>query len=127
LLGAAQSLVLSLVLYFLSPWILQVWTHGAIEFAPTLMLLMLLYAAVAGIWHIPRVLLMSTNQHIDLSHWSILTAVLSVGLAWFLGNQLHLNGVVAAMLVSEFLIAIICTAQAYNVVILSNLTKTAPQ
>lgn len=116
LLGAAQALLLSLVLYFLSPWMLQVWTHGAIEFVPSLMLLMLLYAAVGGIWHIPRVLLMATNQHVSLAYWSILAGVLSVGLAWLMGSELRLNGVGAAMLVSELFIAIVCSWLAYSAV-----------
>ena len=108
LLGAAQSLLLSLVIYFISPWMLRIWTHGAIEFVPALMLLMLLYAAIGGIWHIPRVLLMATNQHINLAYWSLASGLLTVGLAWLLGNAFHLNGVVTAMLTSELFIAIVC-------------------
>lgn len=109
LLGATQSLLLSLVLYFLSPWLLQVWTHGAIEFVPSLMLLMLLYAAVSGIWHVPRVLLMATNQHAALAYWSILAAAVCVALAWLLGTQMQLDGVGAAMLLSELFIACVCS------------------
>jgi O-antigen/teichoic acid export membrane protein len=109
LLGAAQSLLLSLLLYFLSPWLLRLWTHGAIEFVPSLMLLMLMYAAVSGIWHIPRVLLMATNQHAALAYWSILAAAVCVALAWMLGAQLQLGGVGAAMLLSELFIASVCS------------------
>lgn len=127
LLSAAQALLLSLILYFLSPWLLQVWTRGAIEFDPSLMQLMLLYAAVAGIWHVPRVLLMATNQHIGLSQWSIVAAVLSVGLSWLLGSQFQLNGIGAAMLVSELFIAIICSFQAYSAITSSRLTTAVPQ
>lgn len=117
LLGAAQSLFLSLVIYFVSPWLLQVWTHGAIEFVPLLMLLMLLYAAVAGTWHIPRVLLMATNQHINLAYWSLATGVLAVGLAWLMGSAFHLNGVATAMLMSELFIAIVCAWLAYKAIL----------
>jgi O-antigen/teichoic acid export membrane protein len=125
LLGAAQSLLLSLVLYFLSPWLLQVWTHGAIEFIPPLMLLMLLYAAVGGIWHIPRVLLMATNQHVGLAYWSILAGLLCVGLAWLMGSELQLNGVGAAMLTSELFIATVCAGLAYRATTHKLHTKTA--
>ncbi len=127
LIGAVQSLLLSLVLYFFSPWLLQVWTHGAIEFEPTVMLLMLLYSAVAGIWHIPRVLLMATNQHIGLTQWSITAAVLCVGLAWLLGNQFQLNGIVAAMLASELFVAVICYLQAYRAVRFRSLSIAVSQ
>jgi O-antigen/teichoic acid export membrane protein len=125
LLSAAQALLLSLMLYFLSPWLLQVWTHGAIEFVPSLMLLMLLYATVGGIWHIPRVLLMATNQHVGLAYWAILTGLLCVGLAWLMGSQLQLNGVGAAMLTSELFIACACAWLAYRAITHKLNTKTA--
>lgn len=127
LLSAAQSLLLSLILYFLSPWLLRIWTHGAIEFIPSLMVLMLLYAAVGGIWHIPRVLLMATNRHVSLAYWSILAGMLCVGLAWLMGRELQLNGVGAAMLVSELFIAIVCSLLAYSAVTDNNKTKAVAQ
>jgi len=108
-LGAAQSFFLSLILYYLSTWLLKIWTHGAIEFVPSLMLLMLLYAAVGGAWHIPRVFLMATNQHVDLAYWSIAAGAFSVAAAWLLSSSMHLNGVALAMMVSEFIIASVCT------------------
>jgi O-antigen/teichoic acid export membrane protein len=124
LLGAAQALLLSLVLYFLSPWMLRVWTHGAIEFVPSMMLMMMLYAAVSGIWHIPRVLLMATNQHMALASWSILAGLLLVGLSWLMGSEFRLNGIGAAMLVSELSIAIVCTCLAYSAVNDNTRTQT---
>ena len=127
LLGAAQSLLLSLILYFLSPWLLRIWTHGAIEFIPSLMVLMSLYAAVGGIWHIPRVLLMATNQHVSLAYWSILAGMLSVGLAWLMGRELQLNGVGVAMLMSELFIAIVCSFLAYSAITDNNKTKAVAQ
>ncbi len=127
LLGVAQSLFLSLVIYFMSPWLLRIWTHGAIQFVPSLMLLMLLYAAVGGIWHIPRVLLMATNQHINLAYWSLAMAVLTVGLAWLMGSAFHLNGVVTAMLTSELFIAIVCAWLAYGAMTDNLDRKVVPQ
>lgn len=115
MLGTAQAISLSLLLYFFAPWILRTWTHGAIDFSPTLMLLMLVYAAIGGIWHVPRVLLMAINQHISLANWSIAVGALSVGLAWMLGNKLAIDGVAVAMILSEVAIATICTWLAINV------------
>lgn len=115
LLGSVQSLVLSLVIYFLSPWLLQLWTHGAIEFVPSLMFLMLLYAAVGGIWHIPRVMLMASNQHVGLAYWSLAAGGLTVGMAWLLGKAYQVNGVAIAMLASELFIAIVCIWLVYAV------------
>jgi O-antigen/teichoic acid export membrane protein len=113
-LSATQALLLSVVLYLLSPWLLQIWTRGAIEHVPTLMALMMIYAAVGGIVHVPRVLLMATNQHAGIASWSIIVSVLSIGLAWMIGTVLELNGISAAMLASEFLMAVVCSWLAYN-------------
>ncbi|MGA2638052.1 lipopolysaccharide biosynthesis protein [Methylocella sp.] len=112
LLSAAQSIALSLVLYFISPWLLRIWTHGRIEFVPSVMVWLLAYAAVSGVWHVPRILLMATNQHISLAGWSLATGVLAVALAWLLGMLWQINGVGAAMLISESFIAAICVTLA---------------
>jgi O-antigen/teichoic acid export membrane protein len=119
LLGIAQSVMLSLALYFVSPLLLKYWTHGAIAFVPQLMILMLLYAAAGGAWHIPRVFLMATNQHTDLAYWSLTAGILSVGMAWLIGKVYDLNGVAVAMLVSEIFIAMVC-------VLLASRTMTHP-
>jgi polyferredoxin len=91
------------------------------------MLLMLLYAAVGGLWHIPRVLLMATNQHVGLAYWSILAGMLSVGLAWLMGRELQLNGVGVAMLMSELFIAIVCSLLAYSAVTDNDKKKAVAQ
>lgn len=120
LLSALQALILSGILYFLAPWMLAIWTHQHIEFVPSLMLLMLLYAFVAGVWHIPRVLLMATNQHVGLAYWVLAASALSIALAWVfqgtLNGALQLNGVALAMLLSEIFIAIVCAWLAYQVI-----------
>jgi len=78
---------------------------------------MLVYAAIAGAWHVPKVLLMATNQHIDLSYWAVFAAALSVLLAFILSVRLHLNGIVIAMLLSELFVAIICLFLVYKVIL----------
>ena len=52
-LGMLVAIGLSFVLYPISAWLLEVWTHGAIEHHSVLMILMLAYAAVSGVWHVP--------------------------------------------------------------------------
>ena len=108
LLGAGIAALFSPILYAVSPWLLTIWTHGRIEFRPNLMALLLVYAAIGGVWHVPRVLLMSTNRHVGLSGWSLATGFVCVGLAWLLGQQWQSQGVAAAMLMSEFFIAAVC-------------------
>lgn len=108
LVGVAQAVLLSAVLYPLAPWLLMQWTHGAIAYIPSLMACMLLYAAIAGSWHIPRVLMMATNQHSDIATWSIVCAAITVVLAWLLGQTQEVNGVALGMLLGEAAIALIC-------------------
>jgi O-antigen/teichoic acid export membrane protein len=108
-LGAIGSIAFSVLLYFVSPWLLQVWSHGHIAFQSGPMLLLLAYAAIGGLWHVPRTLLLSTNQHIGLAQWSLAGALLSVGAAYLLESSIGLQGVCLAMLVSELFMAAICT------------------
>lgn len=108
LLGALQALSLSFILYFVSPWLLRIWTHGQIEFSRSLMVWMLAYAAVGGIWHIPRILLLSTNQHVGLAGWSIAIGALAIAFAWVFGTLWQIDGIGAAMFVSETIIALVC-------------------
>jgi O-antigen/teichoic acid export membrane protein len=127
LLGALQALLLSAMLYVAAPFLLRIWSNNSIKFEPSLMLLMLLYAAVAGVWHVPRVLLMATNQHVGLAYWALAAAMLCVGLAWLLAATLQLNGVVVAMLLSELFIAIACAWLAYAALTDSHLRKAILQ
>jgi hypothetical protein len=98
----------SLLLYFVSPWLLHVWTHGLIEFDRSLMVLLLAYAAICGSWHIPCILLLATNQHVGLAGWSLAASGLAVLLAWLFGQTWGVEGIAAAMLVSEIFIALVC-------------------
>jgi O-antigen/teichoic acid export membrane protein len=116
LLAGLQAVFLSLVLYFISPWLLKIWTHDAVRFESSLMLIMLVYAAVGGVWHIPRVLLMATNQHVNLAFWTLLSAFLSVGFSWLFGHIFDLPGVAAAMVICELFIAVICVYLASNLI-----------
>jgi O-antigen/teichoic acid export membrane protein len=115
LLGAAQAVALSAILYFISPWLLEIWTHGRIAFDAGLMVWLLVYAAVGGIWHVPRVFLMATNQHVGLAGWSLAASGVSVVLAWAFGRWWGIDGVAAAMLVSELCVAVVCVYLAHRV------------
>ena len=123
LLGAIQAILLSLMLYFLAPWLLMIWTHATIKFVPELMALMLVYALIVGVWHIPRVLLASTNQHVNLAYWALFVGILSVGLSWLLGHIFDLSGVVIAMIISELLIGLVCIFLANSVILKNKLEK----
>ncbi|MBH1986176.1 MAG: hypothetical protein I8H76_02485 [Burkholderiales bacterium] len=108
MLGAAGSAALSLILYFAAPLLLELWSHGQIPFQAWPMLILLGYAAIAGTWHVPRVLLLSTNQHIGLAQWSLVGAVVAMGAAYLLQGPMGIEGVCLAMLASELLMAVVC-------------------
>ena len=113
MIGIFQATGMSVILYFISPFLLALWTHGRIQFIPDLMLLMLIYAAIGGIWHVPRSLLMAINQPMQIAQWSLIIGVLVVILAWWFGQYWMLNGVALAMIVSELIIALVATRLAY--------------
>ncbi len=108
LLGAGIAVGLSVILYLIGPWLLKAWTRGAIEFEPVLMGMLLAYATVAGVWHVPRTLLMATNQHLDLARWSLAAGAAVLALALLTGRTLGLQGIGLAMLITEAAMAAIC-------------------
>ena len=65
--GMVVCVGFSAVLYLVAPWLIGVWTHGRIQIQPALLGCLLVYATVAGIWNVPRVLLMACNQHMGLA------------------------------------------------------------
>ena len=102
----------SAVLYLVAPWLIQIWTHGRISIQPALLACLLVYAAVAGIWNVPRVLLMACNQHMGLAPWFLALSSAMLVLAYGLAHAVGLSGVALAMLVAEGVIAAICLQQA---------------
>lgn len=115
-LGLWISVGLSGVLYLTGPLLLRLWTNGAIAFDPALMSLLLAYAAVCGSWHVPRVLLMATNQHIGLAQWSLLAACLAFALSYLLGTVVGISGIGLGMLIAESAIALLCAVLAHRLV-----------
>jgi len=116
LLGIFLAVSLSVVLYFSAPLLLRLWTHGKIGYQAPLMLLMLAYAAVSGAWYVPRMLLMSTNEHTRLAFWSLTISAISLVVAAALCRPWKLEGLVTAMMLSEVALAIICARLAENLV-----------
>jgi len=108
LLGALQAVFLSSALYFTSPWLLKNWTHNEIHFESSLMLLMLVYATISGIWHVPRILLMSTNQHVKLSFYTLFACSFSFIFSCLFSQFYGLSGVIVGMVLGELAIALIC-------------------
>ena len=94
----------ALLVFAVSPYLLEAWTHGKIPFTATSMALFLLYAAVCSATQVPRVVLMSINRHAGLAAQSLLAAVVSLGVAWLAWRSAGMAGVVGAMLLGEALV-----------------------
>ena len=116
MIGLAQAIGLSTLLYFISPWLLNFWTHGQIKFISDLMLIMLVYAAIGGVWHVPRGLLMAINQPMKLAQWTLLAGIGVIPLTWWFGHYWQLQGVAMAMVFSELFIAVICIKLAHDAI-----------
>jgi O-antigen/teichoic acid export membrane protein len=106
--GMGSSVALSVALYFVAPYLLEVWSRGQIPFEPMPMALLLVYAACGGFWHVPRVMLLSTNQHFSLAQWALVSAGLVIGLIFAIQSKFGLPGVCASMVIAELLIAVVC-------------------
>ncbi|MFN4266255.1 MAG: lipopolysaccharide biosynthesis protein [Aquabacterium sp.] len=109
--GLVLSVVLSAALYFVGPWLYQWWTAKQLSFDADLMLILLIYAAVAGVWHVPRVLLMSTNQHSGLAVWQLVSSGLMLLIGWWGITHGGLVAMAWSMLLMEVWLAGICVMQ----------------
>lgn len=108
-LGLAIAAAGALLVYGVSPWLLDFWTHGQIPFTATSMALFLLYAAVCSATQVPRVVLMSINRHAGLAGQSLLAAVVALVVAWLVWDSAGMSGVVGAMVLGEALVWLTAT------------------
>lgn len=123
-LGLALAAVASLVVYLVAPYVLQIWSKGRIAFTPSLMLVAMLYAAAAGAWHVPRVLLLSTNEHRALAWPYLAASAAALPLAWWLAQSIGLLGAMLAMLALEVGMLAFCSHLSH--LLLSTARRTKP-
>lgn len=109
IIGMALALGMSVATLVSSPLFLGVWTHQQVQFDLPLMIVFVLYAAVAGTSHTPRVLLMSTNSHNALGMWAVAVSVLSLAVSLLLANFMGLFGIAWAMVAGEVVLLIVTT------------------
>ncbi|HEX5357082.1 MAG TPA: hypothetical protein VFW93_12740 [Aquabacterium sp.] len=106
--GLMGSVTLSGTLYLAGPHLLHWWTHGAVPGNDALLAWLLLYAAVCGAWHIPRVALMATNQHDGLAQGVVLISAGGFVLSWCLARYWQVEGIAAGMALAEIACALWC-------------------
>ena len=100
-LGAGLAAGAGAAVYAAAPFVLQAWSHGKVPFLPGMMLAAMAYAAAAGCWHVPRVLLLATNTHGALAWVQLLASALVLPLAAWLALQLGVAGLALALVVLE--------------------------
>lgn len=108
--GLALSAAAGAAVYALGPLLLSAWGQGKIAFDASLMLWSMACAAAAGAWHVPRVLLMSTNEHGRLAAQFLAVSALGLPLAWAGTRAAGLDGAAIAMLAAEAVMLCACLA-----------------
>lgn len=94
-------MALALALLLTSGIIFEIWTHGRVQVDLGLMSVFLVYSVVASALHIPRVLMVATNQHALLGVHFLAFAALALLLAWLLVGTYAADGLAASMVVGE--------------------------
>lgn len=107
-LGAAGSVVMSVALATAAPHLLASWSRNKIAYDWSLMMIMLTYATIGGLWNVSRTLLMSINNHTNLSKIAIGSAIASLVVCYPLGSFFGLNGIALGILFIELAMATLC-------------------
>ena len=100
-LGALLSVGSSALIFPAAPLLLHYWTQDKIPFEPLVFGCFCLATLLGSLAHVPRGLLMSTNQHVRLAHIYVIFAVLGAALSVLLGSRLGLSGAVLASMVAD--------------------------
>jgi O-antigen/teichoic acid export membrane protein len=82
LISSGMAVLASTLMFFVAQYFLEFWTHGRISYQPPLMMVMLAYATITGLWHIPKALLIAINQHRRMAIFSLLISGLSLLIAY---------------------------------------------
>ncbi len=112
--SVAIVFILCLLVGMAAPTLLEYWTHGRIAHNGGLLWAMLVYAAIAGLWHVPRTLLMSINRHNVMALASLLISLLALLVAWLIGQSFTLVATTWTLAGSEMLLAMITFQLARN-------------
>lgn len=83
------AIVISIGLLIFGPWVYSVWTHGQIPFNYSLMTAFLVVLVVNTFWNTGCIVLIATNNHIQLGLLYLLAAVLSLISAVIVARDTH--------------------------------------
>ena len=103
-LGFVLAIISGVILFFISPILLRLWTDNMVLYDSLLMKIMICYSIVASLSHVPKVFLMSINRHGKLAIFYIVGSIFLLIFSGFLGLILGIIGFSIAMLISEIFI-----------------------
>ena len=99
------SIAVAVGLVVLGPWIVRVWTDGAIEMQHGLFYLLLAILVVNGLWHASMMLVYATNRHQRVALVYLGASVIAVTGAYWGALHLGLLGVAGVLLAADLAIA----------------------
>ena len=99
--------ICSLILFFCSPWVFELWTVGKVLIDIQLFGLLLFAAMVNGFWYSALTILTANDSHRKVALFYMLITTLSLLLAYYLGTYYSSLGVAIAILSTEMLMLVV--------------------
>lgn len=99
--SAALAISAGTTMYFLTPYVLSVWTHGKIAYVSTWGVAFAIATILGGLWHVPRIFLLAINKHISISVHYVCASVMMLVFSWGLGDLIGMLGALVAMIAFE--------------------------
>lgn len=97
------SVLISILLLIVGPFIYTTWTHGAVQFNYPLMTAFLIVLVINTMWNTGCVALLATNNHVKFGIIDLCVTVFALFVAYFMAYYYHsLTLVVYSMLVIDF-------------------------
>lgn len=95
----------AVVLAFFGPWILALWTDGAVAMNRTLFYLLLAVVMAHGMWHASLMLAYATNRHQRIALAYVVVGMVVLPAAYLATNTAGLAGAAGVLLAGEIAVA----------------------
>jgi O-antigen/teichoic acid export membrane protein len=110
------SITFSVFLFFSGRDIIRVWTRDKIEFQPVLWMLLLGYLPINCIWETSGLFQISTNKHVNLSIYRIISVILGMILCVILTKAWGITGALFGFIIAEVVICWIISIETLKIV-----------
>jgi O-antigen/teichoic acid export membrane protein len=106
------SIVASILLIFIGPWLLRIWTGNQIVINLSLFYLMLLLVVSSSFWQSSSVVLMATNRHSSFAKISFISSFGGIAIAYVLLKLIGLDAAPISLLLTDIIIGFYATRTA---------------